>query len=67
MLILTKTKIIKVPPMSTKWHHYNQIVDLFSIHNDDIYNQKFNICQIRDNSFAIDRPNNWNEPYSKKH
>lgn len=34
--------------------HYKHLFDLVSIANNDFSSQKYNICQTRNNSFAID-------------
>ena len=40
--------------------HYNHIVDLFNVDNNSFNLNKFNICQIRNNTTVIDKANNWN-------
>ena len=39
--------------------HYNHIVDLFNVDNNSFNLNKFNICQIRNNTTVIDKANNW--------
>ena len=40
--------------------HYNHIVDLFNADNNSFNLNKFNICQIKNNTTVIDKVNNWN-------
>ena len=40
--------------------HYNHIVDLFNIESNSFNLNKFNLCQIRNNTTVIDKANNWN-------
>ena len=40
--------------------HYYHIVDLFNFSNNSFNLNKFNICQIRNNTTVIDKANNWN-------
>ena len=40
--------------------HYNHIVDLFNVDNNSFNLNKFNNCQIRNNTSVIDKANNWN-------
>ena len=44
--------------LPTCCHYYHIVDNLFSVNNHDIYNQKFIICQIRDNTFVIGKTNN---------
>ena len=39
--------------------HCNHIVDLFNVDNNSFNLNKFNICQIRNNTTVIDKANNW--------
>ena len=38
--------------------HYNHIVDLFNVDNNSFNLNKFNICQIRNNTTVFDKANN---------
>ena len=40
--------------------HYNHIVDLFNVDSNCFNLNKFNFCQIRNNTTVIDKANNWN-------
>ena len=40
--------------------HCNHIVDLFNVDNNSFNLNKFNNCQIRNNTSVIDKANNWN-------
>ena len=39
--------------------HYNHIVDLFNDDNNSLNLNKFNVCQIRNNTAVIDKVKNW--------
>ena len=38
--------------------YYNHIVDLFNVDNNSLNCNKFNICQIRNNTTVIDKASN---------
>ena len=46
--------------------HFHHIVDLFNVDNNSFNLNKFNICQIRNNTAVTDKPNNWNILLFKK-
>ena len=40
--------------------HYSHMVGLVNVDNNSFNLNKFNICQIRNNTTVIDKANNWN-------
>ena len=43
-----------------KCEHYSHIIDLLNVDNNSFNLNKFNICQIRNNTTVIDKANDWN-------